>query len=143
MTYSKGDFLIKLFTHFKCKDDADRLEDYARLLGNSTIWDYEKCYNLILNEYRALELPTIALIKEFRKKCRFDYAMKEKKYTTVTLRKKIYDRNGKIAKTATYQFAVPEGEENDFKDLIKKGYERVQDKTIRGEIKKNDSKIKF
>ena len=125
MGYSKGDFLVKLFTHFKCENDALRLEDYSRLLGNSSIWDYEKCYNLILNEYRAFELPPIALVKEFRKKYRYEFAKKEKKYTTVTLRKKIYDKNGNLAKTATYQFAVPEGEETDFKELIEKGYEKV------------------
>ncbi|UKI42075.1 MAG: hypothetical protein L6V95_03530 [Candidatus Melainabacteria bacterium] len=79
MAYSKGEFLIDLFTYFKCKNDALRLEDYSRLLRNLTIWNYKKCYDLILSEYRSSELPSIALVKEFRKKCRYDTAMKDKK----------------------------------------------------------------
>ena len=125
MAYSKGEFLIDLFTYFKCKNDALRLEDYSRLLGNLTIWNYKKCYDLILSEYRSSELPSIALVKEFRKKCRYDTAMKDKKYTTVTFRKKIYGESGELEKTVTYQFAVPEGDDANFEKLINQGYERV------------------
>lgn len=129
MWYSeKDEFIRKLFAYYNSKD-AEKAQEYKRELGTYDLWDYEKCYRLIINEYEYDKLPTLKTVKDFRKRCKKESAKleetKSKTYQTVTLRKSIKDKNSRTVKAATYQFAFVDWGKTDLKELTNKGFEKV------------------
>lgn len=128
MWYSeKDEFIRKLFTYYNSKD-AEKAQEYKKELGTYDLWDYEKCYRLIINEYEYDKLPTLKTVKDFRKRCRKKNAIEtetNETYKTTTLRKVIKDKQGRTTKTATYQFAFVDWGKTDISELQDKGFKKV------------------